>query len=99
MINALYEFRKGIFFIRVCEEAKEEDIYKIINKTGMKKLVINVTETNKYNDILTTFLKRSSVKLKIYLVCNDKNKEFFKEKFKKVKIINNELEVFDLVET
>ena len=98
MINAIYEYRKGAFFVRPRDDAKEENIYEIITKAGMKDIVINikeVKETNKISSLINDFINS---KCNIYLICNKKDKENYQEKYKSIRIIENELEVFKQIE-
>lgn len=85
-IDTYFEYRKGILFTRIYNLDDLKDDINLINKFDIRVNVINLSNIESINKEDIDNIK---VNNELYLIVNDK----IKNKFKRFKLINNELEI------
>ena len=105
IFNIIFDFRKGLFFVRLKDNLNDidclSDIYNTISNIGLKYIVLNLNEircitSNSVNYILNYNDKILSSNGKLIL-CEEDNlisTYLFKNKIPYVK---NEIQAFDLI--
>ena len=107
MLNISYEFTKGFFFVRLEGNITKnnyryflEELKDIIQRTGLKKIVINVEKINSIDVLwlnkLLKFLKKALYKGITVLMC-DNNLVLTSRIFNLIPRISYEQEVYNMI--